>query len=68
MSSFLSAAENVARPRQNVRRDLIKRWRKKAERLSWRWRVIICLFLVCTVQETNFSYSKIIIFIFLVPL
>ena len=68
MSSFLSAAENVARQRQNVRRDLKKRWKKKAERFSWRWRVIFCLFLVCAVQEKCFNYSKTIILIFLVPL
>ena len=43
MSSFLSAAENVVRQRQNVRRDLKKK-RKKAELLSWRWKIIICFF------------------------
>ena len=42
MSSFLSAAENVAGQRQKVQRDLKKM--KKAERLSWRWRIIICEF------------------------
>ena len=68
MSSFLSAAENVARQRQNVRRDFKKRRRKEAERLSWRWRVIFCLFLVCAVQEKRFNYSKTIILIFLVSL
>ena len=67
MSSFLFAAENVARQRQNVRRDLEKKWQKKAERLIWRRRVIICLFLVCAVQEKCFIYSKTIIFIFSVP-
>ena len=54
MSSCLAAAENVARQRQNVRHDLKKIWRKEAERLSWRLRVIICLFLGCAVSETCF--------------
>ena len=67
MSSFLSAAENVARQRQNVRRDLNKE-RKKAERYNWRLRVIICSFLVCAVQEKCFNCSTTIIFIFLVPI
>ena len=64
MSSFLSAAEIVARQRQNVRCDLKKRLRKKSERLSWHRRVIICLFSFCAVQETCLNYSKTIIFIF----
>ena len=64
MTSFLFATENVAAQRQNVRRDLKKRWRKKAERLSWRFRATICLFLVCAVQEKCFNYSKTIILIF----
>ena len=30
---------------------IFKRWRKKAEGLNWRWRAIVCLFLVCAAQE-----------------
>ena len=55
MSSFLSVAKNVARQSQNVRHDIEKRRRKKAERLSWCWRVIIGLFLVCAIQEKCFN-------------
>ena len=68
MSGFLSATENVAQQRQNVLTRFEKRWRKKAEQLCWLWRVIVCLFFVCAVQEKCFNYSKAIIFIFLVPL
>ena len=63
MSSFLSAAENVARQCQNVRHDLKKQMEEESVWLSWRWRVIICLFLVCVVQEKCFNYSKTIIFL-----
>ena len=41
-----------------------KRKGKKAERLSWRWRVIIWFIFICAVQGKGFNYSKIIIFIF----
>ena len=56
MSSFLSAAENVAQPRQNLRRDLKKTWRKNAERLSLRRRVIFCLYLVWLYRK-NVSFT-----------
>ena len=57
MSSFLSAIENIARQRQNVRRDLKKRWRKKAELLSWRCRVIIWFIfgLCCTGKKVSIT-------------
>ena len=67
MSTILSAAENVARQRQNVRRDLKKDGGRKQSGLAGVG-VIICLSLLCAVQEKCFNYSGTIIFIFLVPL
>ena len=53
MSSFLSAAANAARQRQNVRCDFFKKMGKKAQaRLSWRWRVIVFFF---SGQKYNFK-------------
>ena len=74
MSSFLSAAENVARQRQNVRRDLKKEKEEesRADKLALEnhnmfffFFFFFFFFLVCAVQERCFNYSKTIIFIFL---
>ena len=47
MSSFLSAAENAARQRQNVRCDFKKMGEERTRApLNWHWRVILFLFLV----------------------
>ena len=50
MSSFLSAAENVARQRQNVRRDL-KKMEEESRAVKLALGSHIFLFLVCAVQE-----------------
>ena len=64
MSSFLSAAENVARQRQNVQRDLTKMEEEsRAVELALEGH-IVCLFLVHAAHEKCFCYNKIIIFIF----
>ena len=61
MSRFLTAADNVACPRQNVRCDL-KRWRQKAKPLSWCWRVTVYLFLVSADRKMFLLYSKVILY------
>ena len=60
---FPVCAESGARQRQIVRRDLKER--KKAGRLSWEGHSLFISILCCT---EKISYSKIILFIFLVPL
>ena len=63
MSSFLPAAENVARQRQNVRRDL-KKMEEESRALE---RHNLVYFSMCCTGK-GFNYSKIIVFILLVPL
>ena len=50
MSSFLSAAENFARQRQNVRRDLKKKMEEESRAVKLAFESHICLFLVSIVQ------------------
>ena len=47
MSSFITAAENVARQRQqfNVAFKKMGEESTRVVELSWRWRIIVCLFL-----------------------
>ena len=67
MSSFLSAAENVAGLRQNVRRDLKKRAEEsRAVEVALENHNLLNFGLCCTGK--CFNYSRTIIFIFLVPL
>ena len=68
MSSFLSAADNLARQRQNVRRDLKKKMEdeSRAVKLALESHILFTLGLCCTGK--CFNYSKNIIFILLVPL
>ena len=65
MSSFLSAAENVARQCQTVLHDLKKMgWTTTQGWLNWRLTVIISLFLTRVAQGKRFCYSKKILFNF----
>ena len=62
-SSFLSAAENAALQRQNVRRDLKKMDEEnRAVKLALESHIWFILGLCCTGK--CFNYSKTIIFIF----
>ena len=64
MSSFLSAADNVAGKCQNIRRGLkkMKEESRVAELALENHKVFFCFF--CAVQEKYFNYTKTIIFIF----
>ena len=67
MSSFLSAAENVAGQRHKIQRDLKKMEdESRAAELALENHNLFIFGLCCTGK--SFSYSKTIIFIFLVPL